>query len=362
MNIVHLISNKVWGGGEQYALDLCRRLSADGNKVSVVTKNYEAVKRPFLASGIDLAVMPLRGVIDLVSAWRLAKVLRRAEGGEAVVHVHNFKDAFTAAYARKLVWGKKVRIVVTRHLVRPAKTSSLYRWLFRQIDSLIFVSKLARDSFMSSLPDVDESRISVIHNSITLPENTSAINLHQLYSIDERRVIAMYHGRLSAEKGIDTLLEAMKQLRKEKLHLVLVGTGDEKYMKKLGKRLKKLRIADNVTLAGFQDEIFRYIAGCDMGIVPTVAQEAFGLSCLEYMAMRKPVVTTLNGAQKEFIDNGFNGLLVEPDNAEALAQKIKMLADNAEMRRVIGDNALQTMRTKLNYEDFYTRIKQQYLL
>ena len=46
MNVVHLVSNKVWGGGEQYVLDLCRRLEADGHSVAVITRGREAVDTP----------------------------------------------------------------------------------------------------------------------------------------------------------------------------------------------------------------------------------------------------------------------------------------------------------------------------
>ena len=45
MNVVHLVSNRVWGGGEQYVLDLCRALDADGHSVAVVTRGYKDVGR-----------------------------------------------------------------------------------------------------------------------------------------------------------------------------------------------------------------------------------------------------------------------------------------------------------------------------
>ena len=51
MNIIHLVSNKVWGGGERYVLDLCRYMSAQGHSVAVVSRGIGAVDAPFRAAG-----------------------------------------------------------------------------------------------------------------------------------------------------------------------------------------------------------------------------------------------------------------------------------------------------------------------
>ena len=64
MNIVHLISNKVWGGGERYVLDLCRRSEADGHSVAVLTRGREAVDKPFRDAGFTPGHLPLRGALD----------------------------------------------------------------------------------------------------------------------------------------------------------------------------------------------------------------------------------------------------------------------------------------------------------
>ena len=122
MNIIHLVSNKVWGGGERYVLDLCRYMSAQGHSVAVVSRGIGAVDAPFRAAGFTPGRLPLGGLFDFISPVRLARVLDRVEA-PAVVHVHNFKDARTALRARRLMAdGSKVRVVITRHLVRPAKT------------------------------------------------------------------------------------------------------------------------------------------------------------------------------------------------------------------------------------------------
>ena len=91
MNIVHLVSNKVWGGGERYALDLCCEALAQGHRVMAYTRRIEAVMQPFIAAGIATATLPLRGAFDIVTPLKLSKALDRlcaADSAEpTIVHV-----------------------------------------------------------------------------------------------------------------------------------------------------------------------------------------------------------------------------------------------------------------------------------
>lgn len=361
MFIIHIISNKVWGGGEVYALSLMTRQQSDGHKVLAVTRGIADVDSHISQCGIKLATMPLRGYFDLKSAWRLAKIMRTADmDGQIVIHAHNFSDAFVAIHARRLAWCRKPRIVVTRHLIRKAKTWPPHPMLYRNIDTLIFVSALSRDVFLSSKPRTGKCDIRVIHNAETVPENVQPKDLRTLYGIGDDCVIAMYHGRLAKEKGLETLLEALTMCTAKNIHLAICGSGDEKYVAKINKKIKKAKLTERVTLTGFVKDMAPLIAGCDFGVIPTTAPEAFGLSCVEYMALGKTLLTTDNGAQKEYIRNGENGLLVPPADALALAAAMQLVAAEPSLRQKLGSEALKTVREELNYETFYKEIMNAY--
>lgn len=113
------------------------------------------------------------------------------------MHVHNFKDAIVATRARALSGNSKVRIVLTRHLVKAGRTSSMYRDLYSRLDAVIFVSDLARKEFLSSNPPIDREKLHVVHNSIASPRATS---LPEDIARTDVPVI-MHHGRISPEKG-----------------------------------------------------------------------------------------------------------------------------------------------------------------
>ena len=125
MKIAHIISNKVWGGGEQYVYDLCSTLISDGHDVEIFTRPIPAIVGKVATLGVPIHDYSLKNILKL---------------RDGIVHVHNFKDALKLAVAKKLTHSN-IKIVVTRHLVRPAKTSRLYTWVYANVEKIIFVSQ-----------------------------------------------------------------------------------------------------------------------------------------------------------------------------------------------------------------------------
>lgn len=356
MNVVTLLSNKVWGGGERYALDLCKRLANDGNSVAVVSRGIEAVDAPFKAAGISVGRLPLRGAFDIVSPLRLAKVLNHM-AAPIVVHVHNFKDATTALRARRLMRDpSKVRVVCTRHLVKAAKTTQSAQRLYSELDAIVFVSKAALDAFMSTHPAVDPGKLHVVHNAIQLPEDPLP---EKVKKTPGEPITLLYSGRISPEKGIEVLIDAMAKLP-DNITLEIAGTGTPRTVELLEQRCKSLGLSGRVKWLGHADDIFGVMARADIGIVPSVCVESFGLVVLEYMAMGVPVVASHAGGPAEIITDGANGILVPPGDAGALADAIATLAANPERRAALGEAGRRCVAEHFGYDQFYHRMKNIY--
>ena len=348
MKIIHLVSNKSWGGGEQYVLDLAREQRRDGHEVAIVSRRVEAVAGRFTAEGFPVTTMPLKGTIDIISPLQLSRCVAKA--GNAVIHVHNFKDAIVATRARSLSGNSGVKIILTPHLVKAAKRSRHYTSLYRQIDAMVFVSRLAMDEFLSSRPDIDTERMTVIHNGVTIPDLSSAPNAVK------NTLTVMYHGRISPEKGIDALINAFALVKELPLKVVIAGTGKPEYVATLRRQAALAGVDGIIEWAGHVDDIHPLIAKADIGVAPSRWREPFGLAPVEYMAHRKPVITTSNGAQREYITDGVDGLLVTPDSPEELADAIRQLATNPAMRASIGTAARATAEQRLSFERFYREI------
>ncbi len=358
-HIIHLVSNKEWGGGEQYVYDLCGRLKADGYRVTMFTRNVEAVRSRMSELGVPMHTLPLGGAFDAVSALRLARFLRGA--GDCVVCAHNFKDAFTAAYARCLSGNGNVRVVATRHLVRRGKNTMLHRWMYRHVDRIIFDSELSRDEFAAGCPEAAAGdRLRVVPIGIMVPEGIRQVDLRKELGVPDGSVTAMFHGRLDAEKGLDVLVEAMEKLKDTAISLILIGSGADVYVDSLKRKIAACGLEGRIFFAGFRRPVLPCLGCCDFGLLPSVVREGYPLSPMEYMSQGRCVIATDNGGQKEYLTDGVNALLVKPGDADMLARSMRRLADDAALRDRLSRRAEADYREKMSYDSFIQRIEDSY--
>ena len=75
MKIFHIVSNKEWGGGEQYVYDLSLRQRADDIDITIFCKPVEDIIRKYTEAGLQVIPLALGGALDLKSAWQMAKKL-----------------------------------------------------------------------------------------------------------------------------------------------------------------------------------------------------------------------------------------------------------------------------------------------
>ena len=359
MKIFHIVSNKEWGGGEQYVYDLSQHQQKDGIDVTIFCKPVEAIIQKYAEAGMKVVPLALGGALDVKSAWQMAKVIH-ATAGACTIHAHNFKDAFTACYARCLSSQKQVRVVMCRHLTRKGKNGLLYRWLYRHLDRLIFDSELSKTVFLSTHPTIDAAKLGVIHTSIVVPEGFTTVDIRTKHHLPAEDVIGMFHGRLDPEKGLDVLLEAVALLRDKPFRLVLVGRGSEDYTAHLKQVITEKGIADKVIFAGFIHPVLSYVAAADFGILASTVQEGCPLSPQEYMSQGHPVIVTNNGGQREYVVHEQNGLLVPPGDVQALAEAMGRLVEDTALRQRLGQQAKADFDDHLNYTHYYAQMKEVY--
>ena len=319
--------------------------------MAVVTRGYEAVDSVFAAAGFVPGRLSLRGALDFISPLRLARVLNRMEA-PVVIHVHNFKDAFTAVRARSLMaHPENARVVVTRHLVKPASTRAAERDVYRRADAIVFVSQTAYDAFMTTKPDCDPSRLSVIYNAVNVPADIAP------EAVPQGEVRLVFMGRLVPEKGVETLLDAIALLRDipgVKLHIA--GSGAPSYFQSLRNRATTLGVADCVEWRGHMAGVWPLAASACVGVVPSVATEAFGLTAAEFMGCGVPVVASDRGGLAEVVTDGVDSLLVPAEQPAAFADAIRRLVTDRALRDRLGRAAAATVASRFNYSTFYNEI------
>jgi glycosyltransferase involved in cell wall biosynthesis len=152
------------------------------------------------------------------------------------------------------------------------------------------------------------------------------------------------------------LIDAVKQLKNFDFVLFIAGKGNQWYENQLKEQVKAYCLEDKICFLGFIENVSAFIHQIDIGIAPSVWREPFGLSVIEFMQAGKPVITTNNGAQSEYITNREDGILIPPSDEYALSEAIRYLLENSEECSTIGKNAQTSFQSKLSFQVFYNKI------
>lgn len=358
--LIHILGSNRWSGVERYALDLCRHFRNQGWKVAALTRDAKAVDNKFTDNSIPLFHAPLYGYFDWNTVISLVRFFHRKSLSirRTIIHVHRYRDALPAIIARRLAGASDVKIVMTLHNVMKGKDNRIYRYIYRNLDAHLFVSHRVQDEFLSqwkgrSLP-FRENGLKVVLNSLDFPY------AEPLEIPSKGPIIAMYHGRLATGKGLEKLIEALSLISKRTLRLRIVGSGDPDYVDSLRHLAQTLGVMESIDWRKHVDDPIPLIEEAHFGILPSEEPEAFGLSNLEYMAAGRPVITTTNGGQTEYLTDGKDSFLIPPGDAQALADAMRTLSHDAELRSAMGKEACKTSHEKLSWSHFVAEMEQIY--
>ncbi len=163
----------------------------------------------------------------------------------------------------------------------------------------------------------------------------------------------LYAGRLSKEKGLDTLLETAVKLPEASFKIAGSGPTENYHKKKaLFMKLKNVEFLGHQT----KEEIISLYKNAFAGILPCKWFEIFGLSTVEAFACGKPVIASNLCAIPEIIDEGLNGLLFEAGNSQQLAEKVGFLIQNKAVVSDMGKNALAKAQSEYTEKVHYRKL------
>lgn len=197
----------------------------------------------------------------------------------------------------------------------------------------------------------------------------------------------LFVGRVSPEKGVHVLLDAFQQVVTQypeaQLEIVgPLGSPPIDFIVKLAEDQKVRNLASfyngeyyshlqervawctpgRVVFSGrvFHPAVHEHYRDADIFVFPSVWDEPFGVPVIEAMASEVPVIATRVGGIPEMIEDGKNGLLVEADNAEALAGAILRLLENEDLRRSLGKAGRQRAVEQFSFDMIAERLLSEY--
>lgn len=212
-----------------------------------------------------------------------------------------------------------------------------------QISKVVFVSDFLKRKFITNgfFNDVPNE---VIHNSIE-PKNIER-NLQQ-----NSDLVFGFIGRVSYEKGIETLLEAFNKIssiknKYSKIRLKIAGEVDETYRHYLVSKY-----GDSAEFLGKVDPIDFY-SKINICVVPSIWEEPFGLVAVEALHAGLPVIASDSGGLNEIVKDGVNGLIFPKGNVDELVKKICLLHDDEQLFKTLRSYTRQSVFGFINVHEF----------
>jgi glycosyltransferase involved in cell wall biosynthesis len=164
----------------------------------------------------------------------------------------------------------------------------------------------------------------------------------------------LYFGRLSAVKGVRTLVMAMRELQ----GVVLKIVGDGPQRAELERLAQQVRADGGIQFHGRKvgQELEELISGARAVIVPSEFYETFGLTCIESFAWGKPVIASRLGSLPEIVREGENGLLFRPGDAADLGAAVSRLLRDTPLASSMGRRNQAAVQEKYLPEAHYRRL------
>ena len=363
-----LVVSGIWppdsGGPASHASEACAYLSAHGQSVEVVTMaDATPATAPYAVSWVPRRLRP--GVRHV----RAAALIRERARGADVLYA-------TGMEGRSAVGARLARVpLVLRLPSDPAFERARWRGLttatldrFEDERGLrISALKWARDREVAAaarivvpsawLRDlvvswgVEPDRVVVLPHAVSPPPLEDRETLRAEYGFSGPTLVLA--ARLVPQKSLDVALRALA--RTAKVALVIAGDGPERDGAE--RLVRKLGVGSRVRFLGAQprEDVFALFRAADAAILSS-SWESFGLVVAEALAVGTPVISTEVGGVVEMLSDGVNGLLIPPEDPEALAGAIELFFADDELRRRLGVAATRSV-ARLAPESVYNRLE-----
>jgi glycosyltransferase involved in cell wall biosynthesis len=304
------------------------------------------------ADRLGIRFLPLRHVRRAINPWRdavglleLVRLLRRERPD--ILHASSSKAGVLGRLAAAIA-GVPIRIFTVHGWAFTAHSglaARLYRLADRLVRPLTTVTVCVAEHERATglaARTCSEARTVVIPNAIdarTVPLTPGRRQTPQFVAV----------GRLKAPKDFVTLVRAVAELPQESCELLIVGEGPDR--PGLEAEIDRLGLDGRVRLAGERDDVPDLLAGADVFVLAS-ASEGMPISVLEAMAAGLPVVASRVGGVPEVVADGETGLLVPPGSPQELAEALRRLLADPELRQRLGDAGRIRVRERFDLAPF----------
>jgi len=296
---------------------------------------------------------------------RLAQWLRREQID--IVQTHLFDASLVGLLASRLA--RVPLIILTRHhadeaiLIGNQLNILLDRLISRWLAQYIIVPSQWTKHILLTYEKVKPDKVIVIQYGFDfskLQADPGARERIRKEFFLENNVVFAAIGRLVPLKGYSYLFHALSRIISTYTDLKLLLIGDGPDRKRLEGLRDSLHLEENIVFTGFRPDVYDLISAADVLVHPSLS-DSFGQVIVEAFALGKPVIASDVGIAQEIIENGVNGFIFPPGNAEALSKAILTFLQHPEQWQQMGEEGqrrvqqFSAQRMVKAYEEHYLK-------
>ena len=378
------------GGSEKYYFELAQLLKSKGHTVGFFSMKHEenitTGDAEYFVEEIDLNTGSKLKALDVIYSQENKRLMAKAleEFKPDIVHINNFQRQLSASII-DAIKEKNIPIVMTAHDLNPICPASIMLYNGEVCDDCItkgyaqcIKKKCVKGSTLKSTLGVMEKKYYDFHkvfrkiDCIISPSEfnknqlvngklkyNEIVTLHNFVNESERNDYvlgdyAFYLGRLSKEKGILNLIEAIGDIPDAKL--LIAGDGPER--QRIEAYISEHKLDGRITLLGYQnqDSIHKYITNSRFVVIPSICNENCPYSVLEAMEIGKPIVASRIGGIPELIADGENGYLYKADDINELKKKLTLLLDNDDKVNRFAQKSRELYESYYSPDSYYNEL------
>lgn len=324
------------------------------------------------AVNMSRVIAPIR---DLIALWKIFVLIRKIKPD--IVHTHTPKAGLLGMLAARIN-----RIDVRIHTVAGLPLMGavgLKRKILNGIEKItlknahyVFPNSHGLKEFIMEHKFCSPAKLKVVGNgssngidttyfSLDCISNNQKKNIKKINGIDSNDFVFCYVGRLAVDKGINELMDAFVKILEKRTNIKLVLVGPFEQTNGVLTPTVQNNIINNPSVkhVGRHDDIRPYLAISDAFVLPTY-REGFPNVLLQAGAMGLPCIATdINGCN-EIIQDGINGVLIEPQKSEAIIYSMELLLKNKNILKKMASNARPLVKQKFERSEFLKALLKEY--
>jgi len=342
IRVLHVIDHLGYGGAPFVVKNIAEKIDNQHIETFVCALRTNPDALPIEAELINLTYRRY----NPFAVFAIAKLCKKYEID--IVHAHLQKSIISSLLASFFCNSK---IIIHEHgPILRGRSGFVYRLLLKLLCSraaIAIANSQATGAALLRTVGLSENSVHVVNNFIDFdrldPARYDRNEARDALGIDENKIAVGFMGRFHHCKGADLLVQAAAILceKDRRFCFVIVGDGPER--NRLEELVLRLGLKENVIFTGICKNSAEVIKAFDIAVIPS-RREAFGISAIEFMRMKIPVVASPVGGLVELVRHEQTGILLDSLTAENIANAVSRIAGDSPLRERLTKNAEQFCR------------------